>query len=66
MKRVSSKAKINSLYYQHNILEPIFVEEIPTLYGKDIDKAELHMDKASSDAPKSTATYLAMKESEQE
>ncbi|GFX41420.1 hypothetical protein TNCV_3489611 [Trichonephila clavipes] len=39
-------------------------EEIPELYGKDIAKAELHMDKASSYKSKSTATYLAKKESE--
>ncbi|PRD20506.1 UNVERIFIED_CONTAM: hypothetical protein NCL1_54413 [Trichonephila clavipes] len=48
-----------------NILESIF-EEIPTLYGKDIDKVELHMDKASSHTSKSTAAYLAKKESETE
>ncbi|GFW88168.1 uncharacterized protein TNCV_3500571 [Trichonephila clavipes] len=61
---VSSKTKINSRYYQQNILEPIFEEEIPTLYGKDIDKVELHMDKASSHTSKSNADYLTKKESE--
>ncbi|GFX08855.1 transposase [Trichonephila clavipes] len=64
IKKVSSKAEINSLYYQHNILEPIFEEQILPLYGKDIDKVELHMDKVSSHTSKSTAAYLPKKESE--
>ncbi|GFS52829.1 hypothetical protein TNCV_3122281 [Trichonephila clavipes] len=34
------------------------------LYGKDIDKVKLHMDKAPSNMSKSTAAYLAKKESE--
>ncbi|GFY23754.1 hypothetical protein TNCV_1630361 [Trichonephila clavipes] len=41
-----------------NILEPIFEEEIPTSYGKDLGEVELHMDKASSHTSKSTAAYL--------
>ncbi|GFX29061.1 uncharacterized protein TNCV_3031031 [Trichonephila clavipes] len=60
-KKVSSKAKINLLYYKKNILEPFFEEEIPALYGNDIDKFELHMDKASSHTSKSTAACLAKK-----
>ncbi|GFV59020.1 uncharacterized protein TNCV_1814091 [Trichonephila clavipes] len=64
IKKASSKAKINSLYYQQNILESIFKEEIPTLYGKHIDKVELHMNKASSHTSKSTAAYLPKTESE--
>ena len=64
IKKVSSKAKINSLYYQQNILELLFEEEIPALYGKDIDKVKLHMDKASCHTSTSTTAYLAKKESE--
>ncbi|GFU67274.1 transposase [Trichonephila clavipes] len=64
IRRVSCKAKINLLYYQQNILEPFFAEEIPTLYLEDIDKFELRMDKASSHMSNSTAAYLAKKESE--
>ena len=45
IKKVSRKAKINPLYYQQNILEPFFEEEIPAFYGNDIDKVELHMEK---------------------
>ncbi|GFT67559.1 hypothetical protein TNCV_2361521 [Trichonephila clavipes] len=42
---IASKLGISS--GTQNILETIFEEEIPTLYGKEIDKFELHMDKAS-------------------
>ncbi|GFU74217.1 transposase [Trichonephila clavipes] len=59
IKKVSNKSKINSLYYQQNISEPIFVEEIPVLYGNDIYEVELHMDKAFSHTSKSKTAYLA-------
>ena len=61
--KVSSKVKVNSLYYKNNILKPLFEEEIPALYGKDIDKVELCRDKASSHTSKSTTAYLVKKES---
>ncbi|GFV11315.1 hypothetical protein TNCV_3724041 [Trichonephila clavipes] len=55
-------------YNHHNSNEwnkqPIFEEEILALCGKDIDKVEIPMDKASSHKSKSTAAYLAKKESE--
>lgn len=35
IKSVLNKAKINSLYYKQVILEPIFNEEFPVLYGKE-------------------------------
>ncbi|GFU57956.1 hypothetical protein TNCV_5083201 [Trichonephila clavipes] len=37
------------------IMKPIFQQGIPTLYGMDIHKVELLMDKVSSQTPKSTA-----------
>ncbi|GFU34324.1 hypothetical protein TNCV_1991201 [Trichonephila clavipes] len=40
------------------------LEDIPALYGKDNDRFEFHMDKTSSYTSKSTANYLAKKESE--
>ncbi|GFX89214.1 uncharacterized protein TNCV_1339131 [Trichonephila clavipes] len=49
---------------RENTLKPIFEEEIPATYEKDNDKVEFHMDKACSNTSKSTATYLAKKESE--
>ncbi|GFU14896.1 hypothetical protein TNCV_3386821 [Trichonephila clavipes] len=44
--------------------EPIFEEEIPDFYGKDIDQVELHMNKVYSHT--STAAYSEKKESEKE
>lgn len=35
---------VNSLYYQQNILEEIFEEEILALYRKDIDEVGIHTD----------------------
>lgn len=45
LKKALSKAKVNSFYYDQNILKPIFEEEIPVIYGKDINKVKLHMNK---------------------
>ena len=42
----------------------MFEDEIPALYGKDIDKVELHTHRASSHTSKSTTACLAKKESE--
>ena len=42
----------------------MFEEEIPASYGKDIDKVELHMDKAFSHTSKSTTAYLGKKDIE--
>ncbi|GFX68998.1 hypothetical protein TNCV_683571 [Trichonephila clavipes] len=64
--KVLSKAKINSFLYQQNILEPIFEEKFLSCMKKDVNKVELHMDKASNHACESTAAYLAKKESETE
>ncbi|GFW95429.1 uncharacterized protein TNCV_1721311 [Trichonephila clavipes] len=60
----TSKMQVLSGKKEQNILKPSFEEEIHTLNGKDIDKVELHMDKTSSHTSKSTAAYLAKKESE--
>ncbi|GFT97619.1 RNase H domain-containing protein [Trichonephila clavipes] len=61
---VIRSCRINSLSYQQNILKPIFDKEIPTLHRKDIDKVELHIDKASSNTSKSTTAKIAKKHSE--
>ncbi|GFV77434.1 hypothetical protein TNCV_1069631 [Trichonephila clavipes] len=42
--------------------EPIFEEEILPLYGKEIEKVELHIDQASSHTSKSTTADLEKKE----
>lgn len=61
IKKVSSKAIINSLYYQLNILEPIIEKEIPALL-----LLRCMWKKPSIHTSKSAATYLAMKKSQTE
>ncbi|GFU83229.1 uncharacterized protein TNCV_3738401 [Trichonephila clavipes] len=51
------------VHSKYALQEPNFEEEIPILYGKDIDYVKPHMDKASSHVSKSTAAYLAKNES---
>ncbi|GFX76269.1 uncharacterized protein TNCV_4036701 [Trichonephila clavipes] len=64
VKKVSRKANIYSLYYPQNILRSIFGKETPILYGKEIDKVDINMDKAFNCMSKSTAADLAKKEPE--
>ena len=58
LKRISKKVKINSRYYQEEILEPYFREDIPTLYPNQTNQVELHQDKASSHTSNSTRLFL--------
>lgn len=64
MHRVEKNAKVNAVYYQTNILEPIYREEIPALYGAEASKVWIHQDKAASHTARSTVAY--MKEMEKE
>lgn len=59
LRRVSAKVKINSAYFQQEVLTPLYRQDIPEIYGNDIDKVWVHMDKASSHTSASTAAYLA-------
>jgi len=61
IRKVESNVKINSDYYQRAILQPIFDEEIPNLYGDDTNKVWIHQDQASSHTSKSTVNFLRMK-----
>ena len=56
--KVDPKTKINSLYYQKDVLEPIFRREIPRLYGDDSKNVWFHQDKASSHTSRSTSSFL--------
>jgi hypothetical protein len=58
LRKVATKVKINSDYYQKNVLKPIFHKEIPFLYNNDISNVHFHQDKASSHFSKSTLCYL--------
>src|ERR1700678_118632 len=57
--KVEKNVKINAAYYQANVLEPIYRDQIPALYGAHVHKVWLHQDKASSHTAKSTQAYLA-------
>ena len=48
IRRVHKNVKVNSAYYQTNVLTPIFRTQIPALYGADSNKVWLHQNKASS------------------
>ena len=48
--RVANKAKINSLYYQDEVLITIHRTEIPALYEKETNKIWMHQDKASNNS----------------
>ena len=57
MHRVDSKAKVNALYFQTNIMEPLCRTHIPQLYGSDTRKVWIHMHKASSHTSHSSVAY---------
>ncbi|UYV63372.1 NDST1 [Cordylochernes scorpioides] len=58
IRKVDRNAKINSEYYQNNILEPIFLNDIPSIYGKQSNKFWFHHDNATSHTSSSTQAYL--------
>jgi len=58
IRRIPKKTKINSIYYQDNVLKPLFEEEIPKLYGNRSNCVYLNHDKASSHTSRSTAIFL--------
>lgn len=58
IRKVEKNVKVNSLYYQTNVLDPIYHTEIPALYGTDANMVWLHQDKASSHTSRSTVAYL--------
>ena len=64
IRQVEKNVKVNSAYYQTNVLTPIFREEIPALYGADAIKVWLHQDKASSHTSASTRHFLGEMERE--
>ena len=56
--RVEKKAKVNSVYYQEKVLSPIYFDEIPSLYGSEMNNVWIHQDKASSHASTSKLRLL--------
>ena len=58
LKKVEPNTKINSNYYQTNVIAPIFRNEIPLLYGNQANMVAFHQDKASSHTSNSTRQFL--------
>ena len=56
IRRVENKG--NSAYYQEKALSPIYFNEIPSLYGREMNNVWIHQDKASSHIPTSTLWFL--------
>lgn len=57
--KVDKNAKVNAAYYQTNVLDPIYRQDIPRLYGTASNQVWIHQDKASSHTAKSTVAYMA-------
>ena len=58
IQRVEKKAKVNSVYYQEKVLSSIYFDEIPSLYGSEINNVRIHQDKASSHTSTWTLWFL--------
>ena len=58
IRRVEKKDKVNSVYYQEKVLSPIYFDEIPSLYGSEMNNVWIHQDKASSHTSTSTLRFL--------
>ena len=58
LRKIKRSAKINSEYYQQNILTPIFRHDIPSLYGNECGKVVFHHDKATSHVSRSTVNFF--------
>ena len=58
IRRVGKNVKMNSVYYQTNVLTPLYRTEIPALYGPETGMAWIHQDKASSHTSKTTRSFM--------
>lgn len=58
---MSNKIKVNSFYYERNILKTIFEKEILDCFVKEINKIKLSIAKVYSYNSKSIAAYLVKK-----
>ena len=62
--RVGKNVKVNAVYFQEKVMDPIFDQDIPRLYGDDSSKVWIHMDKASSHTARSSLRYYSRKSNE--
>ena len=61
---MASNAKINSAYFQGNVMEPINREDIPSLYGSEALQVWIHVNKASSHTSRSSRSWYTQMEVE--
>lgn len=57
-KIVPNNTKINADYYINSVLKPLFENELPRVYGGELDKVFFHHDGAPSHTAKKTTEYL--------
>lgn len=62
--RVPGKTKVNSAYFQQYVMDPLYDQHIPRLYGNDSSNVVIHMDKASSHTSRSSCQYYDRKKRE--
>ncbi|KAJ4427951.1 hypothetical protein ANN_23963 [Periplaneta americana] len=64
IKRVASTAKVNTVYFQKKMLRPVYVQDIPRVYGRDPSKVYIHMVKASNHTAESSLLFYRQMETE--
>ncbi|KAJ4446100.1 hypothetical protein ANN_12792 [Periplaneta americana] len=64
IKTVASRAKVNAVYFQEEVLRPVYLQDILWLYGRDPSNINIHMDKASSHTAKLSLLFYCQMEAE--
>ena len=62
--QVPSNTKVNTAYFQENVMDPLYDAHIPHLYGDETTNVWIHMDKASSHTARSSQSFYARKAEE--
>ncbi|PSN40504.1 hypothetical protein C0J52_05245 [Blattella germanica] len=57
IKRVAAKAKIHADYFQEEVMRPIYLQDIPQLYGRHASNVQIHMNKPFSHIGKSSQRF---------
>ena len=64
IRKIPKNVKINAHYFQCNVMDAIYHNEIPQFFGNDAPKVLVHMDKASSHTARSSRQYYDIKKQE--
>jgi hypothetical protein len=60
IRKIAKNAMVNAEYYQTNILDEIYRDEIPALYTELSNIVEIHQEKASSHTARSSLAYYEL------